>query len=416
MPKDRTDTQAAKVSRPAATRAGDQGAPAATENARPIRVVMQQPALVRYRIPVFRELASRPGISLKLEYAEYPGLPNVKPDGFAGEFVPLRQYHIKGQEVVWHSAQWRNATRRRADVLILSWNSRYISLIPALLRARLNGVPTIVWGHGVSKSESRLSFRVRSTLARMATCVVFYNNLNAKKFIEQGFDPSRVFVALNSLDQSIIQNAREAWLSDPRKLQEFRDQKGLGNGPIVLFVSRLDVHNRVGLLVEAAAKLVKDRDDLRIVIVGAGEDEENLRKLIAERNLLNHVVMAGAVYNEMDLAPYFLSADVYCYPRNIGLSILHAFGYGLPVVTGDDMGSHNPEIEALRPGENGLLYKDGDIDSLAEALRTIINDPVLGERMSKEAHRTVMARFTMKNMVDGFDAAIRYCMKSRGGA
>lgn len=402
---------AASPSAPAA----QANAPAASSSRglAPVRVVLQQPALVRYRVPVFRELASRPGIELKVEYAEYPGLPNVKPEGFAGEFVPLRQFFVAGQELTWHSAQWRNATRRKADVLILSWSSRYISLIPTLLRAKLAGVKTVVWGHGVSKRESRLSFAFRAGLAKLATCVVFYNHTNAGRFVEQGFDRSRVFVALNCLDQTGIRQAKAAWQDDPRKLQEFRDQKGLGNGPIVLFVSRLDPNNRVDLLIEAAAIMARQRDDLRVVIVGSGEDSDRLKQLIADRGLGRHVMMVGAVYNEMELAPYYLSADVYCYPRNIGLSVLHAFGYGLPVVTSDDMTTHNPEIEAIRPGENGLMYKDGDAASLAATLQRLIDDPALAQKMAAEALRTVDERFTLKNMVDGFEAAIRYCVAQR---
>ena len=387
-------------------------APAATENADPrrIRVVLQQPALVRYRVPVFRELANRPGIDLRLVYAEYPGLPNVQPDGFVGEFIPLRRFELRGQEIYWHSAQWRYATKEHADVLILSWNSRYASLIPTLLRARFNGVKTVVWGHGVSKKESRVSFGLRSLLARMANAVLFYNHTNAKVFTDQGFDPRRVFVALNSLDQSIIQAARQEWLDDPARLRAWQREKGLLDKPVVLFVSRLDVNNRLGLLVDAAQHLVAWNDEVRIVIVGAGEDAENLKRRIAEKHLEKHVLMVGAVYEEKQLAPYFLSAQAYCYPRNIGLSILHAFGYALPVVTGDDYKSHNPEIEALRPNENGLLYRDGDAEALAATLRTILQDPALARRMGEAAHRTVLERFSVKIMVDGFESAIRYCM------
>lgn len=385
----------------------------AQEGQRSIRVVVQQPTLPRYRIPVFREFASRSGIDLKIEYGEYPGLPSVKPDGFKGEYVPLKQWHVRGHEIMWHDAQWKNASRKRADVLILSWNTRYLSLVPTLLRAKLAGVPTIVWGHGVSKAESRMSYAVRAMLARLADAVVFYNNTNANQFVERGFDRRRVFVAQNALDQTIIQKARAAALADPGSLQAFRDEQELGNGPLILFVSRLDMNNRTTMLVEAAELLARERDDVRVVIVGAGEDEENLKRMIAEKQLEDVVRMPGAVYNELELAKYFLSADVFCYPRNIGLSILHAFGYGVPVVTCDDRSVQNPEIDALHDGVNGILYKDGDVGSMVEALRRVINDPALAHKMSEAAHRTAMEEFTLKRMVDGFVDAVRYCVNRK---
>lgn len=380
--------------------------------ARPIRVVMQQPALPKYRVPVFRELASRPGIEYKLVFGEYPGLPNVEPEGFAGEKKPLRMFRILGQEFLWHAGQWSNASRAKADVLILSWNTRYLSLIPTLVRARLAGVRTILWGHGASKRRGGWRVKIMHALTGLAHAVVFYNTIHARRFIEAGFDEKRVFVALNSLDQSAIQAARSAWLDAPGRLDAFREAQGF-RGPVVLFVSRFDRDNRIDLLVEAAKELCRERDDLRVVLVGKGEDEERLRSMIREKGLEGRVLMPGAIYNELDLAPYFLSASVFCYPRNIGLSLLHAFGYGVPVVTGDNLASHNPEIEALRPGENGLFYKDLDAGDLARALREVIGDAPRRERMAAEAHRTIREVFCMPRMVDGFEKAIRYVMRSR---
>src|SRR5687768_14253077 len=117
---------------------------------RPIRLVIQQPALPRYRIAPFALLAQRPGIDLTLLYGDAPDAPaTVEPAGFCGVFSHIRS--IWGGRLLWHGASWRYATRRRADVLILSWNVRFLSLIPTLLRARANGVKTILWGHGYSK-------------------------------------------------------------------------------------------------------------------------------------------------------------------------------------------------------------------------------------------------------------------------
>jgi glycosyltransferase involved in cell wall biosynthesis len=108
-----------------------------------------------------------------------------------------------------------------------------------------------------------------------------------------------------------------------------------------------------------------------------------------------------------------LASDVFCYPANIGLSILHAFGYGLPVVTGDDLASHNPEIEALVPGVNGLTFRHGDSASLAQSLARIFDDRALAASMHAAAHKTVMEKFTVQRMVDGIEAAVRYAASRR---
>ena len=116
----------------------------------------------------------------------------------------------------------------------------------------------------------------------------------------------------------------------------------------------------------------------------------------------------GAVYDEMALAPWFLSADAFCYPANIGLSLLHAFGYGLPVITTDRNELQNPEIEALEPGRNGLVYKHDDLEALASTLERVIVDRPLRESLAAEALVTATQRFNLRTMVDGIEQAIRY--------
>ena len=85
--------------------------------------------------------------------------------------------------------------------------------------------------------------------------------------------------------------------------------------------------------------------------------------------------MTGAIYDDMDLAPYLMSAAVFAFPRAMGLSAMHAFGYGLPVVTCDDAATHGPEFEALRDGENARLYRPGDAADFARCMLECLDDP-----------------------------------------
>ena len=187
------------------------------------------------------------------------------------------------------------------------------------------------------------------------------------------------------------------------------------DGRTVLFVSRLD-GNRVDLLIDAAALLAEKMPDLTLVLIGKGDERPALEHRAADRGIAANVRFLGPVYGEPDLAPWFLCADAYCYPVNIGLSLMHAFGYGLPVVTSDRTESQNPEIEAFRDGENGLTYADGDPAALAAALGWLLDDPDLRGRLGREARRTVLEEFTLSNMVDGFVASAEYCRGPEGRA
>jgi glycosyltransferase involved in cell wall biosynthesis len=147
-----------------------------------------------------------------------------------------------------------------------------------------------------------------------------------------------------------------------------------------------------------------------MLVIGRGEaEQQKLEALAQSLGISERVRFIGAIYDEMQLAPWFLSSDVFCYPANIGLSLLHAFGYGLPVVTSDDLASQNPEIDALTSGDNGLLYQHGSVSALVQALRIIATNRELAARMSAEAIRTVEEEFSLPNMVAGMASAVRYC-------
>jgi glycosyltransferase involved in cell wall biosynthesis len=226
-----------------------------TASDKPIRLIIQQPSLAKYRQPVFRALASYPDIDLKLLYGARPDLPNVEAEGFNAEPVYLWQKKFRGQQIFWHSAQWNSASPKVADVLILTLNPRYLSMVPTLLKARARGVPTILWGHGYSKTENAVRKRIRLATTRLATALLFYNQTAADQYILEGRDPKTVFVARNSLDQTPIREARITWQQDPVRLAKFREEQRIGRGPNFLFVSRFDPLNRLDMLVRAAAEM-----------------------------------------------------------------------------------------------------------------------------------------------------------------
>ena len=120
----------------------------------PIRLTVLQPALPLYRVSVFRELANRSNLQLKVMYARHTlNVPIEEDHGFEAVCTPHQELRLGRHTFYWHAAQWRYASFTRSDVLVLCFDMHYLSLIPALLRARVAGVPTLLWGHGYSKQE-----------------------------------------------------------------------------------------------------------------------------------------------------------------------------------------------------------------------------------------------------------------------
>lgn len=374
----------------------------------PLHVLALQPSLPKYRVPVFRELSSRAGIDLRVGYSQVAEIPNATPDGFIACQANHRDLWFKQYSLVWQGAPKEYFRPDWCDCVIMNWNTRYLSMIPTMLEARSMQIPVVLWGHGFSKQESRLRRWIRVQSAKLADAIVTYNHAAADSLVREGIPRQRVFVALNSLDQGPIRAARSAWMANPERLATFRREQGIDAGPMLLFCSRLDPANRVDLLLEAVARLRASHPGLNATIIGSGPHEAELRRIIERRGLQTCVKMLGAIYEEDKLAPWFMSARAFVYPANIGLSLLHAQGYGLPVVTGDRVDMQNPEIEAMVHERNGLTFRHESLDALVAAVDRILSDDALHDRLAAESLATVTRQFTIPRMVDGLEAAIRY--------
>jgi len=381
-----------------------------------LRVCIQQPSLAAYRVPLYRALARNPQFDIRVVHGEEPNLPNVAADGFAAEECLECNPRWLGGRLRWHSAQTRLAVRKQCDVLVLSSNLRYASLIPALVKARLSGVATVLWGHHRSQTGGGTAdWLRRRVLFRLGDCVLCYSEHLAESIRSEISEPRKVFTAPNSVDQEPIRRAKEKWLAERERLAAFREEKGIGGGPNLLFVSRIKPRNKLDVLLKVLYNLRKQYPSATASIVGSANDErDRVERRCEELGLRESVIFPGAIYDEDQLAPWFLSADVFIYPALIGLSIFHAFGYGLPVIAGYSERRVNPEFAALSPDYNGFSFPDDDVEQATQSVLRVINDRGLRERLSRGAVQTVSEEFNMERMAANFTEAILFAARRRG--
>ncbi|MBU1041671.1 MAG: glycosyltransferase family 4 protein [Proteobacteria bacterium] len=372
----------------------------------PIRIALCQTVLPQYRVAVYNLLGAQPGVELTVfADARMGSLESASgQESFLHKLAPVKHFHLLGQEFRTQAAHFQAIDPRRFDLAILPWDTRYANLLPAVLKARLRGGPPVVlWGHGYSRRPGALRNALRNFYGRRADAVLLYTRTVANSLTWQsGFDPKRVFVAQNALDQSPIRAAREHWLAHPEELCGFAAEHGLAPDRTLIFVSRMEAENGIEMLLHALVHLCAEEPETRLVMVGDGPKRTELETLAVALGIRERVIFTGKIYDDMALAPWMLSATLLCYPQSIGLSLLHAFGYGLPVVTGDDIQGHPPEIEALTPEVNGLLCRHGDARHMAGQCLRIMRDKGLRQRLSRAALRQVAEEYTLERMVQGF--------------
>ena len=155
-------------------------------------------------------------------------------------------------------------------------------------------------------------------------------------------------------------------------------------GDYIFMVSRLTPLKRADLLLGALAS--PEGAGVRAVIGGDGEERARLEQLVASHRLSDRVQLVGSL-SEGPLVDHLARCRAVCFPpldEDYGFVTAEAFASSKAVVTCTDSGG---PTELVRDNANGFVC-DPTPSSLASALRKLMDDRSLAERMGREASRT----------------------------
>ncbi len=160
--------------------------------------------------------------------------------------------------------------------------------------------------------------------------------------------------------------------SDPAVLQAVRQKYSLPER-FLLFVGLLEPRKNLPALLHAFASLPPQQPQAKLVIVGRqGWMYQQTLQLVESLGLTERVHFTGYV-DQADLPRVYNLAEMAVYPstyEGFGLPVLEAMACGTPVITTDV--SSMPEITT----DAGVLFPTGDIPALAQAIESLLSDPV----------------------------------------
>ena len=251
--------------------------------------------------------------------------------------------------------------------------------------------------------DSSLRTFVRRILVRFADAFVSNSNAGKKYLME----------VLNVPEDKIF--TRTYLVPDAGALLKRLDQTQPPNlqlkRPIFLYVGRITARKGIKTLLEACA-ILKSQGyvDYSLLIVGKGDQREELEAFIKERDFEEQVIWAGWV-EYGNLGAYFQQADVFVFPtfEDVwGMVVPEAMVFGKPILCSNGAAS----CELIVSGENGYIFEPSSAKELADKMQIFLDNPDLIESMG-ERSRQIISQKTPETAAKAYLEVTSFLMENR---
>jgi D-inositol-3-phosphate glycosyltransferase len=231
----------------------------------------------------------------------------------------------------------------------------------------------------VQADSSHLRAEAEAAIIRCSDTVLASCSVEATQISDlYGADPSRIRIVAPGVDH--------AFFGPGDRAQARRALDLPANGPLLLFVGRIQPLKGASVAVATLASVARDEPEARLVVVGGpsgphGHDEvARIADLVESLGLSDKVLFVPPRPHEL-LSTYYRAADVCLVPsrsESFGLVALESAACGTPVVASDVGGLRS----LVDHGRTGFLVEEPDPEAYAGWVRQILAEPLLAERLS----------------------------------
>lgn len=165
----------------------------------------------------------------------------------------------------------------------------------------------------------------------------------------------------------------------------------------ILWVARMIGLKHPEQALEIAKRLKAEGYDFNLRMIGNGELESTMAQQILDNNLSDHVEMLGAMKPD-EVRRYMEDSQIFLFTSDKnegwGAVLNESMNSACAVVASHAIGSV-PFL--VKDGENGLIYKDGDMDDLYEKVKSLLDHAEERKRLAKQAYATMAEEWNPEN-------------------
>ena len=343
-------------------------------------------------------------------------------DGLHFYRTPKHAGMLSNLPVLNQIAVMQGLSRRLEEVIaivkpdILHAHSPVLNALPAISAGRKFGIPVVYevrafWedaaaDHGTT-TEGSLRYRLTHALETHA-----FRNAGAVTTICEGLRSDIVARGIPSSKVTVIPNAVdiEKFSTGGAADETLKAKLGLSGASILGFIGSFYAYEGLDLLLDALPRMLERAPDVRVLLVGGGPQEAQLKQQADKLGIPDKVVFAGRVPH-VDVNRYYDLVDVLVYPRQrmrltelvTPLKPLEAMAQG-KLFAASDVGGHR---ELISDGETGVLFSAENPQSLADKVLDLLQSAEKWPALRQAGRRYVENERNWKASVARYDAVYR---------
>jgi glycosyltransferase involved in cell wall biosynthesis len=296
--------------------------------------------------------------------------------------------------------QWLGRHRSEYDLVYVSMlkHDAYMAVgigrrrsFPVVLRAEGAG-PT---GDAAWQSHGRFGSWIRQR-CQLAAAIVAPSPAIKQELASAGYDVGSLHFIPNGVGRAPDRTPQRR-MAARESLGTAHPVLSLGHDTkLAVFTGRLSEEKGLMSLLEAWARVLKERSNTRLWLVGEGPLRDQLAERIERLHIRGRCVLVGSFDSVEEL---LAAADLFVLPsteEGMSVALLESMACGLPIVATDIPGNR----ALITSGEHGLLVRPNDAASLAEAINNMLNSPALANQYGEAARERAGRYFSLSTMVE----------------
>ena len=208
---------------------------------------------------------------------------------------------------------------------------------------------------------------------------------------QKGIPLEKMAYVTNGIDLEFFKPVDDEKIKNTKNKFELEDKLVFG------YIGAFNKWQGVDNFIEAARKF--DDREIAFLIVGGEKDPRENNIVFFPKVPRTQILSYYSICDVFVLPSLFRDYDAYCW----GLVLNEAMALGKPIISTDEVGAAH---DLIRNGENGYRVKAGDVEELYKALKKIIKNDKLREKMGKRSKEIIQTEFNYDKMFDGFEKAI----------